>query len=65
MDKRKEQNCENRGVIILRKFILENNLKLIIEDEVLNVIYKFNPINNKYFNNKFKRQKRKVLFYQK
>ena len=34
----------------MRKFILENNLKLIIEDEVLNAIYKFNPISYKHEN---------------
>ena len=34
----------------MRKFILENKLKLIIEDEVLSSIYKFNPINYKHEN---------------
>lgn len=47
MVKCKEQNCKYRGVIILRKFILEDKLKLVIEDEVLSGIYKFNPINYK------------------
>ena len=31
----------------MRKFILEDKLKLVIEDEVLSGIYKFNPINYK------------------
>ena len=34
----------------MRKFILENKLKLIIKDEVLNAIYKFNPIDYKHEN---------------
>lgn len=34
----------------MRKFILENKLKLIIEDEVLSSIYKFNLINYKHEN---------------
>ena len=34
----------------MRKFILENKLKLIIEDEVLTSIYKFNLINYKHEN---------------
>ena len=50
MVKYKEQNSKYRGVIILRKFILENKLKLIIEDEVLSSIYKFNLINYKHEN---------------
>ena len=47
MVKCKEQNCKYREVIILRKFILEDKLKLVIVDEVLSGIYKFNPINYK------------------
>lgn len=34
----------------MRKFILENKLKLIIKDDVLNAIYKFNPIDYKHEN---------------
>lgn len=34
----------------MRKFILEDKLKLVIEDEVLSGIYKFNPINYKHEN---------------
>lgn len=34
----------------MRKFILEDKLKLIIEDEALSGIYKFNPINYKHEN---------------
>ena len=34
----------------MRKFILEDKLKLVIEDEVLRGIYKFNPINYKHEN---------------
>ena len=34
----------------MRKYILENKLKLVIENEALNGMYKFNPINYKHEN---------------